>query len=62
MLINWPVPVIATFGKGDEGKAAIMPRRTHKLRLVLVQSDLAHMANLGVHFVVDNVSKHMEVF
>ena len=62
MLINWPAPVIATFGKGEQGKAAIMPGRTHKQQLVLVQSDLAHMANSGVHVVVDNVSKHMEAF
>ena len=62
LLSNWPVPVNATFGKGDEGKAAIMPRRTHKQQLVLVQSDLAHMANSGVHDVFDKVSKHMEEF
>ena len=30
LLINWAVPVIAIFGKGDEGKAAIITGRTHK--------------------------------
>ena len=61
LLINWPVPAIATFGKGDQGKAAIMPGRTHKQQsVVLAQSDLAHMANSGVHDVVNKVSKHIE--